>query len=337
MTDVSSDVSGGTTFTVEPSRGSVALNPGSRTFGSSPLSLLAKARLTELRNGRLGHLEPDPARPLRVPARYHRTSYPTRVASMSIVTPSFNHAAYLPHTIESVLNQRHPNLEYFVQDGGSFDGTRELLEHYDDRLTGWDSQDDRGQAHAINRAFAKTSGEIMAYLNSDDMLLPGALAYVSRYFHDHPEVDVVYGHRVLIDPDGMEVGRQVLPHHVTDVLRWADYVPQETLFWRRSIWDRAGGSIDESFQFAMDWDLLLRFVDADARIVRLPRFLGAFRVHPSQKTQACWTVGEKEMFRLRRRVLGRDVEYPEIHANLQDYLRQHRRYQRLYRLGLYRG
>jgi glycosyltransferase involved in cell wall biosynthesis len=256
---------------------------------------------------------------------------------MSIVTPSFNHVSYLAHTMDSVLDQQHPNLEYIVQDGGSRDGTRDLLMRYADRLTSWDSCRDRGQAHAINKGFAKTSGEIMAYLNSDDLILPGALAYVSQYFLDHPDVDVVYGHRVLIDPDGMEVGRQVLPPHITDVLRWADYVPQETLFWRRSIWDRAGSAIDESFQFAMDWDLLLRFVEADARIVRLPRFLGAFRVQPSQKTQACWNVGEQEMFRLRARVLGRDVVYPEINANISEYLRQHRRYQRLYRLGLFRS
>ena len=153
----------------------------------------------------------------------------------------------------------------------------------------------------------------MAYLNSDDLLLPGAVPYVTAYFAAHPEVDVVYGHRVFIDADDQEIGRWVLPPHSDRMLLWADYVPQETLFWRRRIWDRIGGALDESFQFAMDWDLLLRFRNAGARIVRLPRFLGAFRVHPEQKSQALrLSVGEKEMALLRLRQHGREVTRQEI-------------------------
>ena len=95
----------------------------------------------------------------------------------------------------------------------------------------------------------------MAYLNSDDLLLPGALSYVARFLHNHPEVDLVYGHRVLIDELGREIGRQVIPRHSDRVLSWADFIPQETAFWRRAAWDRAGGTIDESFRYAIDWDL----------------------------------------------------------------------------------
>src|SRR5207302_369335 len=139
-------------------------------------------------------------------------------------------------------------------------------------------------ANGLNVGFEHATGEIMAYLNSDDVLLPGALNYVANYFREHPEVDVVYGHRVVIDEYDQEIGRWVLPGHDDEVLSWADYVPQETLFWRRRIWEDAGGMIDESFRFAIDWDLLIRFRDAGARMARLPRFLGGFRVHPHQKT-----------------------------------------------------
>ena len=95
----------------------------------------------------------------------------------------------------------------------------------------------------------------MAYLNSDDLLLPGALPTVAAYFAQHPEVEVVYGHRVVIDEAGDEIGRWVLPPHDDKALRWADYIPQETLFWRRSIWGKSGGRMDETFRFALDWEL----------------------------------------------------------------------------------
>ncbi len=306
-----------------------------RAFARPKLAL-TRTWVRDLRVGRLGSLSEDPPKPLKVRASYHRTKLPSNPPSLSIVTPTLNHAQFITHTMESVLSQRYPRLEYVVQDGGSQDGTPEILEGYSGQLARWDSSADRGQAHAINKGFAGTSGEIMAYLNSDDLILPGALAYVCHYFAENPDVDVVYGHRVLIDVKGSDVGRQVFPPHDDAVLAWADYVPQETMYWRRNIWDRIGGSVDETFQFAMDWDLLLRFVEAGARIRRLPRFLGGFRIYEQQKTQSWQSLGETEMFRLRARVHGREVDYPEIHQNIEEYLRRHRQYQRLYRLGLLR-
>jgi hypothetical protein len=161
----------------------------------------------------------------------------------------------------------------------------------------------------------------MAWLNSDDLLLPGALAHVAQFFNEHPDVDVVYGHRILIDENDQEVGRWLLPKHDNAVLSWADYVPQETLFWRRRIWDKVGGRVDESFRFAMDWDLLVRFREAGARFHRLPRFLGAFRVHAQQKTSAAISdIGHVEMARIRKRTLGRDTTSVEIRKAILPYL-----------------
>jgi glycosyltransferase involved in cell wall biosynthesis len=244
---------------------------------------------------------------------------------------------FLERTLASVLDQQYPRLEYIVQDGGSRDGTPEILKRYSHRLHRAISAPDRGQTNALNLGFAHASGEILAYLNSDDVLLPGSLHYVIRYFQDHPDVDVVYGHRVFIDSDDHEVGRWVLPPHSDSMLVWADYVPQETMFWRRRIWEAIGAHFDESFQFAMDWDLLLRFRQAHAKMVRLPRFLGAFRVHDEQKSQAqLASVGAREMTRLRRRSHGRDVDRREIRRGILGYLVQHAVCDRLYRLGLLR-
>ena len=273
---------------------------------------------------RIGVLYQYPPRPMVLPASYRKLpnlSHPPRI---SIVTPSYNQAAFLERTIESVLNQGYPNLEYIVQDGGSKDGSVAVLEKFSDKLSHWQSAPDGGQTAAINLGFHHATGDILAYLNSDDLLLPGVLHYVADYFDRHPEVDAVYGHRIIIDEADREIGRWVMPPHDGEVLSWADFVPQETLFWRRRIWDKIGSQLDESFHFAMDWDLLLRLRDAGANFVRLPRFMAAFRVHPQQKTSAeIGDIGFKEMTRLRERSLGRTVGDTEIRLAVAPYLMRH--------------
>jgi len=282
---------------------------------------------------RLGNLNQHAPRELRLPTHYARSVHVTQPPRISIVTPSFKQAEFIERTIKSVLDQSYPNLEYHVQDGGSEDGTAEILERYADRLAGWESRPDSGQSEAINLGFARTSGEIMAWLNSDDIMLPGALAYVAAHFNQHPGIDVVYGHRILIDENDQQIGRWVMPAHDDDVLSWADYIPQETLFWRRSIWDKVGGQVDESFRFAMDWDLLVRFRAAGAEFHRLPRFLGAFRIHAHQKTSAAISeIGFAEMGRIRERELGRQVSHSEVRKAVSPYLLRHLIFDRAYRI-----
>jgi hypothetical protein len=168
-------------------------------------------------------------------------------------------------------------------------------------------------------------------------LLPGSMAFVAKFFAANPNVDVVYSHRILIDAENNEVGRWVLPPHDDASLLWADYIPQETMFWRRSIWEKVGGSVDESFQFAMDWDLLLRFRAAGARFERLPRFLGAFRTHAAQKTVARFVdLYFPEVRRLRERAHGRPVALAEINEAVRPYQRRHVLFHHLYSLGLLR-
>jgi GT2 family glycosyltransferase/uncharacterized coiled-coil protein SlyX len=297
-----------------------------------------RVRLSRLgREPKLGRLQHHPPMELQIPKRYLNSKPPRKPPSISIVTPSYNQAKFLERTIRSVVEQDYPRLEYIVQDGNSGDLTREVLERYDSQLAHWEMRADTGQAHAINLGFARATGEVMAYLNSDDLLLPGSLRYVGRYFEAHPEVDVIYGHRVLIDEQDKEIGRWVLPRHRDSILSWADYVPQETLFWRRGVWEEAGGRVDEELRFALDWDLLLRLRDAGARIVRVPRFLGGFRVHTAQKTSAELDLaGADEMARIRSREHHREVSPEEVDRQLRRYLRRHVRLHKLYRAGVLR-
>lgn len=285
---------------------------------------------------KLFRLHNYPPRALKVPTFYVSQATQEELPTFSIVTPNMNQGDYIAETIESVTNQNYPNLEYTVQDGNSTDHSVDVIRRYESELSSWRSEPDSGQTQAINRGFSRTSGDVMAYLNSDDLLLPGCLHYVADFFNKHPNVDVVYGHRVLVDEDSREIGRWVLPRHDNKVIMYADYIPQETMFWRKGAWEAVGERLDESFRFAMDWDLLLRFRQAGLRFHRVPRFLGAFRVTADQKTSSqLATLGEQEMKRLRTRELGRKPSYREINRAVRPYIRRHWFYDKLYTMGVF--
>ena len=258
--------------------------------------------------GILRHHAPKPLIWDRLPTP--RLAAQTRsLPQIAVVTPSYGQEKYLERTMLSILDQQYPRLLYVVQDGGSKDQSPAIIARHAARLRAWESTRDAGQADAIRRGFVRLAPELgpddlMAWLNSDDLIGPGVLRYVADYFAAHPDVDVIYGHRIIIDENDGDVGRWIMPRHDPHVLEWIDYVPQETLFWRKRAWDLVGG-IDPSFQFALDWDLLARFQQAGCKLVRVPYFLGAFRVHAEQKTsQAIHTVGADEMARIRTRFHG---------------------------------
>jgi len=271
-------------------------------------------------------------RPVDLAAHPAPPALPADAPRIAIVTPSYNHARFLDATIDSVLDQNYPNLHYHVQDGASVDGTLELLKNRGDRIS-WRSEPDSGQSHAINLGFAGVDGDIMAYLNSDDVLLPGTLATVADFFLARPDVDIVYGHRVFIDSAGLEVGRAVFPPHHDKTLQYADYIAQETMFWRRRVW-QAIAPIDESFHYALDWDFILRAQAAGFKFARLPRFLACFRVHDEQKTAATYDVGVKEMQTLRLRYLGFSPSQLEIRRAIAPYVARQFVFHWGYRLGL---
>ena len=216
--------------------------------------------------------------------------------SFAIVTPSLNQGQFIEATIKSIVTQDYPNLHYHVQDGASSDNTMQIVKQYAKKYDfTFESKPDRCHSEAINRGFEKVSGDIMAFVNSDDLLCPNALYIVADYFNRHPEVDVVYGHRYIINESGEETSRWYMPRYDKDELRYICPIPQEATFWRRSAWDKSGGYIDESLLFALDWDLWLRFRSSGARFARVPCFLGSFRIQKAQKSaNTMFTIGQKD-------------------------------------------
>jgi glycosyltransferase involved in cell wall biosynthesis len=211
---------------------------------------------------------------------------------ISIVTPSFNQAEFLPRTIESVLDQDYPRIEYIIIDGGSTDGSREVIQSHEGRLAYWESIKDKGQTDAINKGFAKAAGKYLAWLNSDDVYQPGAFSEAVAYLETHPEVGLVYGDCTFIDAQDRIIGR--FPAAQTDLQklrRGYVHIPQQASFFRRDLWEKVG-PLDPSFYFAMDYDLWVRLA-GEAPLVYLPEHTWAnFRLHGDAKTIAadahCW-------------------------------------------------
>lgn len=222
---------------------------------------------------------------------------------VSIVTPSYNQVGYLEQTLESVLNQEYPHIEYIVIDGGSTDGSREIIDRYTSQLAYWVSEPDEGQTDAINKGFNNAHGDILAWLNSDDLYRPGAVVEAVEYFRDHPEVGMVYGDADYIDDTGEVIGH--FPAAQTDYKRLRRgyvHIPQQASFFRARLWQMVG-PLDPSFYFALDYDLWVR-IAALAPIRYTPRTWAAFRLHRDAKSLAeadrCWP----EMIRVHERLGG---------------------------------
>jgi glycosyltransferase involved in cell wall biosynthesis len=210
---------------------------------------------------------------------------------VSIVTPSFNQARFLESTIRSVLEQDYPHLEYIIVDGGSTDRSVEIIRRYVGRLAWWVSEKDQGQTDAINKGFAHATGDILAWLNSDDTYQPHAIAEAVEFLQSHPEVGLVYGDANFIDEDGRTIGRFAAAQ--TDLRRLRQgyvHIPQQAAFWRSSLWKKVG-PLDPSFYFAMDYDLWVR-IAALAPLRYTPQMWANFRLHTQGKTMAaddrCW-------------------------------------------------
>ena len=241
--------------------------------------------------------------------------------TISIVIPSLNQGRFLEDTLKSIIDQRYPKLELIVVDGGSTDNTLDVIKQYEDHITWWISEPDSGQAAAINKGFRKSSGEIMAWINSDDLIAPGALQKVVQYFSNNPAIDVVYGDRIVINEQGHEIGRWTLPRHSCRILKWADFVPQETLYWTRAAWKAVDSQLDESFAFAMDWDFLLRLSRNNIPMRHMRAYLGLFRVHSTQKTsRQIHSIGREEIQKIRSRELGFEPTQWQITLNTISFL-----------------
>jgi glycosyltransferase involved in cell wall biosynthesis len=226
---------------------------------------------------------------------------------VTIVTPSFNQGRYIEETIRSVLLQGYPNLEYMVLDGGSTDGTPDIIRKYEPWLSYWRSSADGGQAAALREGFARASGDVLGWLNSDDLLLPDALRRVGRYLTLHPGVECCVGATAVVGADGALVRDplgfpRVVPGtsatHESLATSGAPFL-QPAAFWRKTAYGAVGG-IDPSFQFAMDLDLFVRLARR-RRISWLPELLAAFRVHPESKSSCLVDVRRTECMQIAAR------------------------------------
>ncbi len=234
-------------------------------------------------------------------ARMRMGSWPR----ITIVTPSFNQGRYLEQTILSVLNQNYPNLGYVVMDGGSTDGSVDIIQRYASELTFWTTGPDGGQADAIARGFSLDDGEICGWVNSDDLLLPGALEFVATHFMRNPEVAFIYGDCWIIDSE-QRVYRRVRPVEFdSEIFRFENsIIPQPASFWRRRAYADVGG-LNSAYVYCMDYDFWSRLVQAGVRPVRVDRALAAMRVHPDTKTARLGEVRRREYREITERTLGR--------------------------------
>ena len=226
---------------------------------------------------------------------------------ISLVTPSYNQASFLEETIRSVVSQRQHLHEYFLLDGGSADGSVEIVKRYNDQIDWWVSEKDNGQSAAIHRGFQRATGDVLGWINSDDVLLPDALARVRATFDADSTVDIVVGYLVLIDAASRVISLPRVPTGNNFLGRHGlVQVSQQSTFFRRSLYEKVGG-LDLSLHCAMDFDLWSRFYAVGAKWGRLPIHLAAFRKHGDAKGSgnAWWEQYQSEKALVRER-------YPQI-------------------------
>jgi len=224
---------------------------------------------------------------------------------ISVVTPCLNDVATIEETIRSVLDQGYADLEYVIVDGGSTDGTVDVIRRYEGRLASWSSEPDRGHADALNKGFARTTGEIMGWLNADDVLHRGALRLLADVFGAFSDVEWLTAQPSHLSPDGAAVA--AYPPR-----RWSRlgfltgehrYIQQESTFWRRSLWQRSGGQLDETYQLACDFELWARLF-RHAQLFSTWGVVGAFRFRPDQRSRTRQDEYETEV----RRIIGDELK-----------------------------
>ncbi len=203
---------------------------------------------------------------------------------VSIVTPSYNQATFLEQTMRSVLGQEGATVEYLIVDGGSTDGSVEIIRRYSDRLAWWVSERDAGQAEAINKGLQRAKGEIVAWLNSDDLYLPGAIAQAVAAFQAHPDAGLVFGDAITTDPAGQQIGRLAFGDWGLDELMGFRIICQPAVFMRRAALEQAG-YLDPSYHYLLDHQLWLRIARL-APIYHVPQVWAQARHHPGAKNVA---------------------------------------------------
>lgn len=242
---------------------------------------------------------------LKVKPHDARIKYHGDLPKISIITPSYNQGQYLEETILSVLNQGYPNLEYIIIDGGSSDNSVDLIKKYEKYLAYWVSESDNGQAHAINKGIAMSTGDITGWINSDDIYFPWAFKTVIGFFKRFKSIHLVWGSRVLVDQDtrivGVSMASRKPPPDPT-----SKNINSESAFWRSEIHSVVKG-MNEELKFAMDLDFFCR-ISLDFKIQSIPEPLGGFRCHPENKSSTIQDVCFEETQSIYKSLFGLDYK-----------------------------
>ncbi|MFT4802966.1 MAG: glycosyltransferase involved in cell wall biosynthesis [Psychroserpens sp.] len=213
---------------------------------------------------------------------------------ITVVTPNYNQGSYIEETIRSVLNQKYPNLEYIIVDGGSTDNSLEIIKKYESQLYSWVSEKDSGMYDAINKGFSKSSGEIMCWINSDDVLWEGSLFYVAEIFKSKIKIQWLQGYPSVINEKGKLVYQRdpVYSKYHFYLFRYIknfSFIQQESTFWSRGLWEKAGSALSLDLSLAADFELWMRFFEME-KLYCTKQQLAAFRIREGQKS------GDKETY-----------------------------------------
>lgn len=257
---------------------------------------------------------------------------------ISIVMPAYNHAEFIEESLQSLIAEKKAakdfELELIVIDGGSTDGTVDIIKRYKNKLDYWVSEQDRGQTDALLKGFAQATGDIMAWVNSDDLLLPGAIKTIYEWFKAYPEIDCAYGDAKIIDRQGNLMKYQKEIDFDLDIFLWGfNYFPQPSTFWRRSLWEKSGG-LNPAFNCAMDYDLWMKFIRIGANINHIPVVLSKVRRYPEQKNQFLRKESNSEDHSILEGFLNRKVSLLE--KRRKSFWHRLRRIKARYQMGAYK-
>jgi glycosyltransferase involved in cell wall biosynthesis len=234
---------------------------------------------------------------------------------VSIITPSYNQAKFLEATIRSVIEQDYPEFEYIIVDGGSTDGSVDIIKKYANHLAWWVSEKDKGHADALNKGFARAKGEIIAWLNSDDTYYPGAISDAVRVLQSNPQVGMVYGDADITDMDGKLIGRFASRQtNYRNLLRGSVHIPQATTFFRAERY-RQLGPLSLNLFFAFDYDLWVK-ISKVSQLLYIPRTWATFRLHEAGKSVKDDNVCYPDMLKVRERELGKGLSWLWLRAKV---------------------
>ena len=204
---------------------------------------------------------------------------------ITVITPSYNQGQFLEETILSVLNQGYPNLEYFVFDGGSNDASVEVIRKYEDKIDYWESVKDKGQSDAINKGFRKATGDIICWLNSDDLFMPNVLLQIGQLFLNK-DIEFVFGKSYYL----FEESKRMMKNNTTDLsndfkITDCDFIVQPSTFWRKELLDKVG-LLDENLHYSFDWYFFIKMIEASKQITKSDEFYSIYRIHGDHKSSS---------------------------------------------------